>query len=534
MPADQQTIKKISIASIIMMASVFASRLIGVFREMTIAGVGGIHSGVDAYQISFVIPEILNHIVASGFLSITFIPMFTKYLAEDRTEEGWKIFSIIHNSFGALLTVFIGICMVWTPQLIALLAPGIQDEQTLALAVKMTRIILPAQFFFFSGGLFMAVQFAHEKFALPALAPLIYNLFIILGGLLLGPALGMEGFAWGVLAGAFLGNFALQVVGAAKEGARYRLIFDFSHPDLKRYILVTLPLMLGLTMTFSIEIQFKFFGSFLPEGSIAALNYALRVMMIFVGLFGQAVGVAAYPFLAKYAASGQMDKLNDLLNRTLKMIFLVLPISVLVIVLRNEIIQILFQRGQFDAEATRITAGILPFFMIGAFAFSAQALVNRGYYAQENTLFPTLLTSGCVLLFLWPLYLSMKTFGACGLAGMLSVSIVFQVLLLFESWSRESGNSRKADVYLFFFKTLLISIVIALPLYVTHELLVRFLPVQAFAGTFAVCVVTGLEFILIFYLAGRMLKISEIQNLFQNVIRRLLPWKKRSSASQTK
>ena len=145
--ANENILKKVGFASFIMMASVFASRVIGVFREMAIAGIGGINAGVDAYQIAFIIPEILNHIVASGFLSITFIPIFAHYLSLNRTDEGYRIFSIILNSFGLILLGFILITMVWAPEFVRIFAPGIQDPVTFALAVKMTRIIIPAQFF---------------------------------------------------------------------------------------------------------------------------------------------------------------------------------------------------------------------------------------------------------------------------------------------------------------------------------------------------------------------------------------------------
>jgi len=134
---------KVGIASLILMASVFLSRVIGLFREMAIAYAGGARGDVDAYQIAFVIPEILNHIVASGFLSVTFIPIFSGYLAADREAEGWEVFSVIMNSFGLMLIGFIGIAMVFAPELIALTAPGIHDPMLLAKAVRMTRIILP-------------------------------------------------------------------------------------------------------------------------------------------------------------------------------------------------------------------------------------------------------------------------------------------------------------------------------------------------------------------------------------------------------
>ena len=160
---DPSVYKKIGVASLIMMGSVFLSRLFGFIRLMVIAYVGGRSAEVDAYQIAFVIPEILNHIVASGFLSITFIPIFSHYIATRREEQGWNVFSIILNSFGLLLILFIVIAIIWAPEIVALIARGRADPIFRLQVVRMTRIILPAQFFFFTGGIFMAVQFAKEK-----------------------------------------------------------------------------------------------------------------------------------------------------------------------------------------------------------------------------------------------------------------------------------------------------------------------------------------------------------------------------------
>jgi putative peptidoglycan lipid II flippase len=520
--------KKIGIASFIMMASVFASRIIGLVREMAIAWAGGARSDVDAYQIAFALPEILNHVVASGFLSITFIPIFARYVSQGKDKEGFAVFSLVFNGFGLILAAGIAIAMIWTPFFVGILAPGIQDPATVDMAVRMTRIILPAQFFFFAGGLFMAVQFAREKFFIPALAPLIYNLGIICGGIFLYPYLGMEGFAWGVLAGAFAGNFVLQWAGAKKQGLRHTCLIDFFHPDFKRYVRITLPFMVGLTVTFSTEILMKFFGSFLAPGHIAAMNYAIRIMFILVGFFGQAIGMASYPFMAQVAATGDMNRLNDIINQTLKFILLVIPFSVLFIVLRHEIVLILFQRGEFDAHATRVTAGLLPFFMAGAFAFSAQTFVARGFYALENTLFPALVSTLCMLAGLPVIYLCMTALGAQGVALGLSLTVMISAFALFESWNTKTGNTGRYEVYRFLFKLVLVSLVMGAVLSGIHQGLTLLMPPASVVPALGVCAVTGLLFILLMPVAGKLLGIPEIMTFYQKIARRLLSWQKTS------
>lgn len=512
---------KVGIASLIMMASVFLSRVIGLVREMVIAWAAGAGGSVDAYQVAFVLPEILNHVVASGFLSVTFIPIFTRYLAQGQEQEGWRIFWLIVMVFGTGLAVLIAAGFAFTPFLMRLLAPGIADPSVFSEAVFMTRIILPAQFFFFMGGMFMAVQFSMGKFTVPAMAPLVYNLGIILGGLLLSPKVGMSGFSWGVLGGAFVGNFLLQWWGASRCGMRFYPGWSVTDPVLGRYIRLTLPLMVGLTMSFSTEIFLKLFGSYLPAGSISGLNYGLRVMLMCAAFFGQAVGVASFPFLARLVAENRMEEVNRLLNGALRSIALVIPLSVLIMVLRREVVTILFHRGRFDLVAVDLTANVLIHLMIGAFAFSAQTVVVRGFYAVQNTLLPALIGSLAVLATLPLYFLGMKWLGAEGVALAVSVSSTVQVSLLFAAWNRKSGNRHAGSVYRFCGQVIAVS----LPLGVCLEWLRRWLSAWfSDAGVLAalsICAVTGILFLSVFALLGVAFKITEIEGVLKRILTRL-------------
>jgi putative peptidoglycan lipid II flippase len=368
-------------------------------------------------------------------------------LTRNDLDGGWQVFSDILSVFGVVLCVLTAAAWVAAPRLVVILAPGLQDPAIRELAVTMTRIILPAQVFFFAGGLLMAVQYANASFFIPALAPLVYNAGIIAGGLLIGPHMGMVGFAWGVLGGAFLGNFLLQWAGARRMGLRFRPRFNITHPDFITYVLVSLPLVLGLTMTFSTEVFLKFFGSFLPPGSIAALNYGLRVVFMLVGVFGQAIGVAAFPFMSRLAAENRVAEMNDLLNQTLRYLALLIPLSILLVILRQEVVVILFLQGRFDAQAVRLTADTLPWLLLGAAAFASQTVVVRGYYATQDTLFPALYGSFAVIASL-PLYVfGMRWFGTVGVASAISLSAWLQVILLYVLWNRRSGNTGARGVF---------------------------------------------------------------------------------------
>jgi putative peptidoglycan lipid II flippase len=511
--------KKVGLASAVMMASVFLSRLIGLLREMIIAFMAGAGPEVDAYQVAFILPEILNHVVATGFLSITFIPLFARHLVRGTEADAWQVFSILLCVFGSLALAGVAASMVIAPQLVTWAAPGLEDPQTLAAAVRMTRIILPAQLFFFAGGLLMAVQFAREQFLLPALAPLIYNVGIIAGGVLLGPWLGIEGFAWGVLAGALSGNFLLQWAGARRAGMRFQAAWQWAHPDVKEYLRLTLPLMLGLTMTFSTEVLFRFFGSYLPAGSIAVLNFSLRVMLILVGIFGQAVGTASFPYMARLAAENNLAGLNRLLNRTLRYLALVIPVAVLLMVLSPEVVRILFQHGRFEPAAARVTADVLVWFLAGAVAFAAYTVIVRGYFATRNTLFPAMFGTAAVLVSL-PLYpLGILLLDVRGIALAVSVSGILQAVLLFLLWSRRSGNTGRGEVGRFYLKIILLSLAVAPILVLLRNLLTDGVDPTSLIGSLVVFSLVGFSFVGLMLLAGYGLKIQEITDLAGRVVK---------------
>lgn len=509
--------RKIGAASLIMMVSIFLSRFMGLFREMTIAAVGGADAAVDAYRVAFVLPEILNHILASGFLSVTFIPIFSRYLAKEDEAGGWKIFSILLTVFGSALGLLIVLAMVLAPDLVTLLAPGREDPAFRALAIKMTRIILPAQFFFFAGGLFTAVQFARERFAIPALAPLFYNLGIIAGGALLGPRLGMEGFSWGVLAGAFTGNFLLQWIGARKVGMRFQIHFDIRHPDLMKYIVLTLPLMLGLTMTFSTEIFSKYFGSFLQEGAISWIDYGMRIMLMLVAFFGQAAGVASFPFMARLAADNQIAEMNRLLNNTLRYLALVIPFSILIMVLRQEVVTILYQRGLFTPEDTVMTSRILLFLLVGAAAFAAQTVVNRGFYAVQNTLLPALYGTLAAVLSI-PIYmLGLRLMGVTGVGLAISLSAFFQVLVLYVLWNRRSDNRGSGAVGRFYLKVTAASLPMGIVLEVIRRGLIRFFDLTGVGGSLLIAGCLGFCFIVLLLASARLFGLDEVRYLMDRL-----------------
>ncbi len=425
------TLKQMGRAAALMMASVFLSRILGYARDAVIAYQHGATSETDAYFAAFTIPDFLNYLLAGGALSITFIPIFSRYLAEGKEDEGYRSFSSIATIMSVAMIFFVILGEFLAERLIPLIAPGFPPDQ-IVLAARLTRIVLPAQIFFYLGGLLMAVQYARNRFFLPAAAPLIYNAGIIAGGLALGPFLGMAGFAWGVLAGSFLGNFVLQIHGARASGLKFSPRIDFADPGFREFVRLSIPIMLGFSLVVVDEWMTRIFGSFLLAGAITWLNNARRLMQVPIGVFGQASGVASYPFLSAQAARGEKEAMWETLSATLRWVFFVSCAAAAILgILSREVVLAVFKRGAFTIDDTLSTASALTAFSFGIPFWCAQAIASRGFFALKDTWTPTLVGTGAWLLSLPAYYLLRQKLGVFGLALASSIGIFLHATALY-------------------------------------------------------------------------------------------------------
>jgi putative peptidoglycan lipid II flippase len=444
--------RRIAQASGIVMASVLASRVLGFLRDWTVAHQIGSNATTDAYYAAFTLPDFLNYLVAGASLSLTFIPVFTKFVAEKREDEGWYVFSTVVTTMGVLLTALIVVGEVYAPHLVNLIAPGFQPAEK-ARVIFLTRLMMPAQICFYQGSILSAVQYAKGQFVVPSLAPVVYNLGIILGGVLLSPHMGITGFAVGVLAGAVAGNLLLQIYGARRAGARFTPNLDIRHPGFWLFIKLTIPIMLALSLVFTDDWIMRWFGSYLVPGSISWLNYAKTLMRVPLGVVGQAVGVASFPFLAQLYSEGKLEELNRTLNATMKgLILLLMPISALTVAQATPLVYLVYSYTRLSASDLYATAAALAVFSLGMFAWGAQNILARGFYAARDTLTPAIVGTALTFLNL-PLYWWMAHhYRYLGLAVASSAGIIEYTLLLFVLLNRRTKNPESAAMVWFFLK----------------------------------------------------------------------------------
>ena len=372
--------KRVGAIALLLGGSVALSRVLGYFREVALANQLGASTAADAYFAAFLIPDVLNYLLAGGALTIAFVPFYSRVRRERGDAAAQQLFETV---LGATTAVAVGATVALAAAADAIVARvfGDFDAPTQALTAHLVRILLPAQIFFVSGGLIRAVLMVEDRFTSHALAPLVYTLGIIAGGLATGTP---EGFAWGALVGAFLGPFLLPLLDLRRTH-RVALRFDFLSRDLRAYLWLAAPLMLGVSLTTVDEWYEKYFGQFVAVGAIAWLGFARKLVQAPIAMVGQAIGVAALPTLTRLWAARQEDEFEAVLRRVLQAaIGLGSLASVGLVVFAEPLVEIVYRHGAFgDADAARV-ASVLAAMGFAALGWVVQQVGIRAFYAREE------------------------------------------------------------------------------------------------------------------------------------------------------
>jgi putative peptidoglycan lipid II flippase len=416
-------------ATLLLMTAVMLSRVIGYAREAYIAYAFGAGSQTDAYVAAFTLPDFLNYIVAGGAASITFISIYTRFLAEKRDADAQKTFSIIITVMTAVMLVGTVLTEIFARQFVGWFVKGFKPEQ-IELCVHLTRILLPAQIFFYVGGVVSAVLLSHRLFLLPAFGPLIYNLFIILGGVVGGRHFGIASLAYGALAGSVAGPFLASVIGAARIGTGYRPSFDVTNPAFREWVRLSVPLMLGVSLVTADDWILRHYAAS-GVGDIARLNYAKRLFAVPIAVLGQATGQASLPFFARLFNEKRLKDFSDTVNDS---VYRVSAASFLatgwMMAAALPLIDLVYRRGKFLFADTQATGIYFFWFSVSLALWSAQGLYARAFYAAGDTVTPMVAVSVITAASL-PVYsILFHSFGVVGLAWASDIGIGVNLLAL--------------------------------------------------------------------------------------------------------
>ncbi len=404
-------------ATVLLMTAMVLSRIVGYLREAYTAWAFGAGPTTDAYIAAFQIPDFLAYLVAGGTISITFVSIYTRFLAEKREDDAQKTFSVIITVMTLVLGVGVLLAEIFAPQITRLMFHNFKPEE-IDLCVHLTRILLPAQILFYVGGVVSAVLSSRRLFLFPALGPLIYNGFIILGGVTLSHSFGIASLAYGALVGTFVGPFLINAIGAARVGAGYRISFDVRNSAFREWVRMSIPLMIGVSLVSADDWILRYFASD-SAGAISHINYAKRLLQVPIAILGQAVGQASLPFFARLFGEKRMQEFAETVNASVyRTAATALLATSLMMAAALPLIDLVYRlpHGHFVFSDSQATASYFFWFSVSLVFWAAQGLYARAFYAAGNTLTP-MVASSLITIASLPMYRALyHAFSAVGLA----------------------------------------------------------------------------------------------------------------------
>lgn len=515
-------------AAFVIMVTVLASRILGLMRDRLLAGAffGGREWQLDTYFAAFRIPDMIFQLLVLGALSAAFIPVFSEYLTKNE-EEAYKVSSSIINLVLAFFLVLSGIVFFLAPQLCRLIAPSFSLEQ-ISLMVSLTRIMLLAQLFFCFSNFLTGIIQSHQRFLVPALSPIVYNLGIIFGIIFLVPIWGIYGPTIGVVLGAIL-HLLVQLPLAIKLGFIHRFtVWDLTHPGVKEIARLMLPRTTALAIGQIEATVAVFLATSLAAGSLSIFYFAQHLMSVPVGLFGATIGQAALPSLSRENAVKEIIGFRKTLTDSLfQILFLVLPATAILLILRVPVVRLAFGAKNFPWQATILTGKTLALFSLAIVCQSLMQILVRGFYALHDTKTPLIIGSisvfGNVIL---SIYLTFNLgYGVVGLAAATSLASLFQMILLFLFLDKKVGGFLEKP-FLFRLGKMLLAIIFTLVfLWVPMRFLDRYiLDTTRTINLIILTVIAAFMGLLVYIGIAYLLKIEELGELF-SLLKRIGKWR---------
>ncbi len=419
------------------------SRIFGYVRDMSIAYLLGAGVFADAFFVAFRIANLLRRLVGEGALTSSFVPIFTEVLTNKGREEAGRLASRVFTLFFLILAVLTVIGVIFSPWIVAFLSPGFTaDPDKFSLTVELTRYMFPYMLFIGLVAIAMGVLNSLRHFAAPALSPVLFNLSIIVCAALLAPALGVPVYALavGVLLGGVL-QFALQLPFLGRAGMFPRPDFSFGDPAIRKIFALMGPAAIGVGVyQLNIIVTLRFASS-LPEGSVSYLYYAIRLMELPLGVFGVAVSTAILPSLSEYVAKKEWDSFSESLSFAIRVVnYVIVPAMFAIFILGGPIVDVLFLRGEFGAEAAYGTTYALYFYAAGLVPVAISRVLVSVFYSLKDTRTPLVAAFISFIINIVFCYLLIGPLKHGGLALATSIAAVFNIVVLVVALRRKTGK----------------------------------------------------------------------------------------------
>ena len=445
-------------AGIVIIATIFC-RILGLGREIVISNRFGAGIETDAFFIAFMIPNLLRSLLGEGALNSAFIPVFTEYLTNYDRKKAEYFASNVLNILIIILIVVVILGIWGAPLLINIIAIGFKSNMyKYQLAITLTRIIFPYIGFVAVAALFMGILNSYDHFLVPALAPAMLNISIIVFSLTLSYKYGIYSIAWGVILGG-IGQALVQTPALIRKKIKYSFVVDFNEPGVKKLLKLLLPVMIGLAITQINVIVDRTIASTLIDGSISALYYSNRLVQFPLGAFGIAISIAIFPTLSKYTAKNNIPEFKKSLFFGLKMLmFITVPSAVGLMVLKDSLIRLIYEHGIFSRVASNMTASALLYYSIGLFAYACVRLITMSFYALKDTKTPVKIGAYIVFINIALDLILVRYLAHSGLALATSVAAILNMIILLKVLQDKIGDIELKSQASFLIKIIISSI----------------------------------------------------------------------------
>jgi putative peptidoglycan lipid II flippase len=469
--AGSATTRALARAGLIVTSLFLLSRVLGYVRTVAIAASVPDIAQLSPFFAAFRIPDFLFQLVAAGALSSALIPVIAGLFATDEEARAWRVVSTVTTLMLSVLLVLTAIVLVFAPQLVAFIAPGFNSEQ-LAQTTQLTRIMMLSPLFLAAGAVATSALNARGRFAAAGMAPLVYNLAIIVGAVVLVPIFGIPGLAYGVVLGAAC-HVLVQVPSLVRIGARIRLRVDLGDAQARLALVLMAPRAIGLGATQVVFLVMTSLATTLGDDALAVFNFAFILLQIPIGVIGVPLGVVLLPSLSREAATGGMVAFRRLLVRGLSILaFVMIGIAALGIVVSEDVVRILFGVANIGEAAIESTAGLLAIFLVGLTAHSLIAVLARAFYALQDTKTPVLAALLAVVVNIVVANALVGPLGLNGLAVAIAIAAWLETIALVVLLERRVEGLGMRHVWIVMAKSLVVSAAGAVVAYAVAQLMV--------------------------------------------------------------
>lgn len=500
-------------AALLITIAGLGSRVLGLLRDSLLASTFSAGDTMDIYYAAFRIPDLIYNLLILGALSAAFIPVFTGLISNDREDDAWKMANGIMNIAVMAIILLSAIFAVFAPFIMKLITPGFSPEKMKGV-ILFTRIMFLSPLFLGISGIFGGILTSFKRFLIYSLAPIFYNVGIIIGVLVFVRWWGTIGLAWGVVFGAAL-HMLVQYPAAKSLGFRHQwsLITHFSNSEVRKVAKLMVPRTLGIAISQINLLIITIFASTLASGSLAVFNFAQNLQSVPLGIVGISFSIAVFPTLSAYWARHEKDQFISSFSQTFRQIlFFVIPMSIFLLLLRAQIVRVVLGHGKFDWEDTTLTFSCLGIFALSLFAQCLIPLLARSFYAMHDTKTPFYIAIITEIINITSVLLLIGKYKVLGLAIAFSlVSLVQMFLLLFILRSRfDSLDDKK--IMRSILKIALASFSAGIFIQVGKVAAAKMVDMDTFLGVFIQLTAASLMGLVAFAAVCQLLSLEEFEN----------------------